>query len=256
MQLRGLRGALNKLLFGLSTWPGKIFNIIIIVLILAAVFLSMLATIPEIDAKRGELIDLIQFWLLVSFAIEYFLRLYAAPVRMFYVKSFVGIVDLITIVPLFIGIEGSVLIRLLRLARVIKIVFYLPVVKSLMISLRGSHHMLFGVLVVISLISILMGNLIFILEPETYENAFEGAWWSLVTMSTVGYGDLVPQTAEGRLIATFLIFSGISTFAMVTAVVSVSVGRLVNAKGLCVACKHEIVATANFCEHCGCNQHN
>ena len=255
MKLTGIRASLNRLLFGLSTVQGKIFNTGIIVLILIAVVLSMLDTLPSIQERWGEQIVEFQRWVLITFAVEYLLRLYASPVRFSYVKSFSGIIDLITVLPLFVGIEGSVLIRLLRLVRVIKVAFYFPVIRALLLSVRGSLHMLFGVLGVIALISVMMGNLVHIIEPETYRDAFEGAWWSLITMSTVGYGDLVPQSAGGRTIAVFLIFSGISMFAMVTAVVSVGVGRLVNAKDKCEQCHLETTVSAKFCHHCGAQQH-
>jgi len=106
------------------------------------------------------------------------------------------------------------------------------------------------VLGTIGLISVLIGNMIYILEPQTYSNAFEGTWWSLVIMSTVGYGDFVPQSGVGKLLATILIMSGICMFAMVTAVVSVKVGRMINSTVRCVSCKHGISPDFLYCPHC------
>ena len=113
---------------------------------------------------------------------------------------------------------------------------------------------LLGVLGTIALISITMGNLVYILEPDTFKNAFEGTWWSLVTMSTVGYGDFVPQTPLGRIIAAGLIMSGICMFAMVTAVVSVRVGRMVHNAVRCERCNHGISPDYDFCPHCALPQ--
>ncbi|MDX8383493.1 MAG: ion transporter [Ghiorsea sp.] len=248
------RAFLNKLLFELSTPQGKAFNHAVIIIILLAVFLSMLDTVDTYHEKWGETFDVIQQWVLIAFAIEYALRLYTTPMRLYYFKSFNGIVDLVTILPLFIGIDGNVVIRLLRLVRVVKVAFYFPVVRALFSSLQGAQQMLLGVLGTIAMISILMGNLVYILEPQTYADAFEGAWWSLVTMSTVGYGDFVPQTLAGRLIATILIMSGICMFAMVTAVISVRVGRMANLGTKCVECNRAISSEYTYCPHCSKEQ--
>lgn len=127
-------------------------------------------------------------------------------------------------------------------------------VRSLFASLRGSLQLLMGVLGTIGLISVMVGNMIYILEPQTYSNAFEGTWWSLVTMSTVGYGDFVPQTALGKMLAASLIMSGICMFSMVTAVISVKVGRMINNSAKCISCNHGIAPDYLFCPHCAAAQ--
>jgi len=111
-----------------------------------------------------------------------------------------------------------------------------------------------GVLGTIGLISVLVGNSIFILEPQTFANAFEGTWWSLVTMSTVGYGDFVPQTALGKTLAAALIMSGICMFAMITAVISVKVGRLVSHMNRCMSCNRGLPPDYTYCPHCAAPQ--
>jgi len=191
---------------------------------------------------------------LVAFAIEYVLRIYAARHRWAYVKGFNGIVDLITVLPLLLVGNSYVLIRLLRLARVIRVAVSIPVVRALFASLAGSVKLLFGVLGSIGLISVLTGNMIFIMEPETFANAFEGTWWSLVTMSTVGYGDFVPHTPIGKSIAAALIMAGICMFAMVTAVISVRVGRMVNNAVRCDTCGEAISQDFPYCPHCTASQ--
>jgi len=171
-----------------------------------------------------------------------------------YMRSFNGVVDLITVLPLFLVGSSFVSIRLLRLARVIRVAVSIPVVRSLFASLRGSVRLLMGVLMTIGLISVLVGNLIFILEPMTFANAFEGSWWSLVTMSTVGYGDFVPHTALGKTLAAALIMSGICMFSMVTAVISVRVGRMINSVVQCAQCHHRIAEDFLYCPHCATPQ--
>ncbi|MDX8389166.1 MAG: ion transporter [Mariprofundaceae bacterium] len=252
--LTGLRAQLNSLLFDTSTTQGKILNRIIIVVIMVAVFLSMMDTVANVHNVWAAEFATAQRWIMIGFTIEYVLRVYAAPRRAHYMKGFNGIIDLLTILPLFLGMDGNALIRLLRLFRVVKVALHFPVVRALFLSLQGSMPMLLGVLGTIAMISVLMGNLINILEPETFPNAFDGAWWSLVTMSTVGYGDFVPQTPSGRMVAAALIMAGICMFAMVTAVISVRVGRMANMGTKCVGCNRAISSEFSYCPHCGSEQ--
>ncbi len=253
-ELRGLRGMLNTLLFDLSSPVGKAFNACMWIMIVLAVLASMLDTVPAVHARWGRELVMFQHQALILFAVEYALRIYAARDRWGYIKSFNGLVDLMTVLPLFVAGQSYTAVRLLRLARIIRVAVSVPVVRALFKSLAGSGRLLAGVLGTISLISILAGNIIYIVEPQTFANAFEGAWWSLVTMSTVGYGDFVPDTAAGKAIASLLIMSGICMFAMVTAVISVRVGRMVNNIRRCHACAEAISQDFLFCPHCGAEQ--
>lgn len=254
LQLTGLRKALNEILFDTRTLAGRITNWGMLALIMVVVIGSMINTVDAYNVKWGDQIHQFERWVLYAFAIEYVLRVYAARNRKHYILSFNGIVDLITVLPLFVVGDSFVLVRLLRLARVIRVAISFPVVRSLFASLRGSLKLLMGVLGTIGLISVMVGNMIYILEPETYSNAFEGTWWSLVTMSTVGYGDFVPQTAVGKMLAASLIMSGICMFAMVTAVISVKVGRMINNSAKCVSCNHGIAPDYLYCPHCATAQ--
>ncbi len=250
-ELRGLRRQLNILLFEVATPIGRLFNLTMLLLIIAAVLASMLDTIPGLHVRWGAWFERFQHQVLVLFAAEYALRVYAARSRWGYIKSYNGIVDLLTVLPLFLAGQSYAMVRLLRLARIIRVAVSVPVVRALFASLAGSGRLLAGVLGTIALISVLAGNVIYIMEPDTFANAFEGTWWSLVTMSTVGYGDFVPATAGGKAIASALIMAGICMFAMVTAVISVRVGRMVNNTRRCSACAEAISQDFLYCPHCG-----
>ena len=254
LHLSGPRRVLNEVLFDTRTLGGRITNISMLVLIMIVVIGSMINTVDVYNAQWGEQIHQFERWVLYTFAVEYVLRVYSARNRKHYILSFNGIVDLITVLPLFIVGGSFVLVRLLRLARVIKVAISIPVVRSLFSSLKGSLKLLLGVLGTIGLISVMVGNMIYILEPQTYSNAFEGTWWSLVTMSTVGYGDFVPQSAVGKMLAASLIMSGICMFAMVTAVISVKVGRMINNSAKCTTCNHGIAPDYLYCPHCASAQ--
>jgi len=252
--LRGLRRALNTLLFGMDEPLGRVFNLAMLSLIVVAVLASMLDTVPALHGRWGAEFEQFQHGVLVLFALEYVLRAYAAYPRRSYLCSYNGVVDLLTVLPLFLTGQSYAMVRLLRLARIIRVAVSVPVVRALFASLAGSGRLLGGVLGTIALISVLAGNIIYIMEPETFANAFEGTWWSLVTMSTVGYGDFVPRTGAGKAIASALIMSGICMFAMVTAVISVRVGRMVNNVRRCGACAEAISQDFLYCPHCGAEQ--
>jgi len=249
-----VRSHLNHYLFDLSSTAGRITNYFILLLIVATVFLSMLDTVDEYHTMLQNFLPIMESFILYFFLLEYALRFFSAHNRMKYVKSFHGIIDLITILPLIFGMHSSILIRLLRLIRLFKITMYFPLLVNLFESVAGSLALLFAVLGTTTLISVIIGNIIFIVEPSTFPNAFEGTWWSLVTMSTVGYGDYVPVSVVGKLLAAFLILIGICMFAMVTAVISVRVGRMVHMDTKCMECNTSISSEYRYCPFCGSDQ--
>ncbi len=253
-QQENVRDKLRRHLFDLKSPAGRISNYSILSIILISVLLSMMNTLPNIHQQWDDYISLFQTAVLLVFLLEYSLRIYAARERRAYILSFNGIIDLLTILPLILGEQSAVAVRLLRLLRLFKIATYFPVLMNLLKSISGAIHMVAAVLGSIAAVSILVGNLAFILEPETFTNAFEGVWWSLVTMSTVGYGDVVPHTVGAKVLAGILILVGICTFAMMTAVISVRVGRMVNMSVTCFQCDKSISPEYEFCPHCGLSQ--
>ena len=253
-QRRGFRILLNRCMFDLSTTGGKIVNYTVLLLILLSVFLSMFNTISEVRNSFGEEIAVFQMFVIYVFFVEYILRVYSAADRKKYVTGFYGIIDLLTVLPVFFGSSGSSIMRLARLVRILKVTQYFPVLATLMRSVSGALQMILAVFATIATVSIFSGNLIYMLEPETFGNAFIGAWWSLVTMSTVGYGDLVPHSVGGMMLGAALIMVGICVVAMMTAVIAVRVGRMVNMNKKCFDCEQTISSEHNYCPHCGQDQ--
>lgn len=248
------RSRLHGILFEMRTPLGKIVNYLILILIVAVVFTTMLATVESTPKIWVQYFQWFEEFVLYVFLLEYMLRVYSAKHRWDYVRSFNGVVDFLTVLPLLIGGQGAVAVRLLRLLRLVKITTFFPVLKSLLMSVSGALNLVMAVMGTIGLVSLLVGNLVYLVEPHTFSNAFEGLWWSLVTMSTVGYGDMVPQTLFGKILGGVLILTGIVMFAMVTAVISVRVGRMVHMNARCLYCDKQISPEYKFCPYCGENQ--
>ncbi len=242
---------MNLILFEVRTPVGKAVNYSILILIVAVVLASMMATVPSVANEWIDRIHMFEQFVLYVFVVEYALRIYASKNTWKYLTSFNGVVDFLTVIPLVLGNQGMAAVRLLRLLRLVKITTFFPVLKSLFVSVSGALGLIAAVLGTITLISLLVGNLIFVAEPETFSNAFEGLWWSLVTMSTVGYGDFVPQTVMGKVLGGLLILTGILMFAMVTAVISVRVGRMVHMNDVCGHCNKSISPEYVYCPFCG-----
>lgn len=248
------RCRLNILLFQIRTPAGRACNLLIMLLIVGSVLISMLGTVRGLDALWLQRIRALEIGVSWLFVCEYLLRLYAAERPRDYALGFYGIVDLLTVLPLLLTGDPGLAIRLLRVLRLIKLVRYMKALRLFFASMRDTMEVIAAVLAGISVSAILAGNLVYALEPGTFSDAFAGAWWSIVTMTTVGYGDIVPQTVACKVIAVLLMVFGIAMFAMVTGVVSVKVARTLINSAHCGACGRQISSVYRFCPHCGAHQ--
>jgi voltage-gated potassium channel len=253
-QSRDIKELLHRYLFNMNSHAGKITNYSILAMIITSVLFSMFNTLPDIHHEWGEKIFSFQMFILYVFLFEYLLRIYAAKSRLKYMFGFYGIIDLLTVLPLAFGSPGSAIMRLCRLFRILNLASYFPVLATLLRSVSGAMNMILAVLATIAAVSVFSGNLAYMIEPETFRNAFIGTWWSLVTMSTVGYGDLVPHTAVGMALGGALILIGVCVVAMMTAVIAVRVGRMVNMTNKCFECEKPVSSEFSFCPHCGQDQ--
>jgi len=246
-----IKAQINRALFELSTPIGRRCNIGIMMLILLGVLVSMLGSLDRLPSHWREGISHIELGITVVFAVEYLSRIYSARNRAGYAFSIFGIVDLLTILPLLLIGDTGFAIRLLRIFRMLKLFRYLRALRYFMAALKDVLEMMTVVLVTIVLVVLISGNLMHYLEPENITNAFEGCWWSIVTMTTVGYGDLVPTTVPGRVVASALMMLGMAMFAMFTATISVKIAHVVKSKHACRHCTAKIATEYRFCPHCG-----
>ncbi len=248
------RGRLNRLLFDLKNPAGRNVNLFIILVVIGGVLLSMLATVPGIQHQWGRAIWIAEVSITAAFTVEYLLRLYAAKRRREYALGFFGLVDLFTVLPLLLTGDPALALRLLRIVRLLKLARYLGTLWLFVASMRDVLEIILVAVASIAVAVLMAGNLIYLLEPGTVSNAFGGVWWSLVTMTTVGYGDIVPQTTAGRLLAALLMIMGIAMFAMITGVVSYKISSTMRSRRPCGSCHRSIEAGFTYCPNCGALQ--
>lgn len=247
-----LKAKLQEIIFGAETTSGKIFDIILIASILISVLVVMLDSIKSINQEYGELLYNIEWFFTIIFTIEYILRLYAVSKPIKYATSFFGVVDLLAIIPTYIGVFFPAtryftvirILRVLRIFRVLKFVQYIGAAKTLLIALKQSRRKITVFIFTVLTLVVIFGSLMYIIEGE--ENGFtsipRSIYWAIVTLTTVGYGDISPNTPLGQAFAAFIMILGYGIIAVPTGIVTAELSRTENKQistQVCKECNHE-----------------
>jgi len=259
------RQRLHEIIFEADTRAGKIFDIVLIISILLSVIAVMLDSIPEIHYSSQKTLYGIEWFFTIIFSIEYGLRLISVRRPLGYATSFYGIIDLLAILPTYFSllIPGSQyflvirLIRVLRIFRILKLVQYLNEAKVIMRALKASRRKIIVFLFTVATLVVIFGSLMYVIEGE--DNGFtsipRSVYWSIVTLTTVGYGDISPKTGLGQAIASVIMILGYGIIAVPTGIVTTEMTRASADKistQVCPACSaegHDIDAV--YCKYCG-----
>ncbi len=260
------RARMFEIIFGHDTPAGKAFDVALLVAILGSVAAVMLESVPHVQAAWGRRLYLLEWAFTLLFLVEYVLRLLSVAEPLRYARSFFGVVDLFAIVPSFLSFlvpGGQELIvvravRLLRIFRVLKLSEYNREARRLGGALRASLPKIAVFVLAVVTIVVIVGALMYLVEGP--ENGFTSiptsVYWAIVTLTTVGYGDVAPQTTLGRALASALMIAGYGIIAVPTGIATaeaLSSGiRLRAACGPCAGCGHATVdPDARFCSRCG-----
>ncbi len=261
-----IRQQMHQIIYEADTPAGKIFDIILLVLILLSVILVMLDSVSWIRLKHETLLDQFEWIITVLFSAEYIARIIVVRKPFKYITSFYGIIDLLSILPKYISlifVGGSSLIafralRLLRVFRILKLSRYIGESNFLMASLWASRAKIGVFLFTVLILCIIFGTIMYLIEGE--ENGFtnipRAIYWCIVTLTTVGYGDIAPMTPLGRFLASFIMIMGYGIIAVPTGIVTSEMSYRhknpdTNTQS-CQNCMNENhVDNAIFCHECG-----
>lgn len=249
------------IIFKDDTPSAKLFDLILLIVIFASVVVVVFDSVPGVSERFHGLFLGLEILFTILFTFEYVMRLITARRPWRYMRSFFGIVDLLAILPVFlyfIGIHHLAVIRILRLLRVFRILKlgnYMSQARIITDALKASRHKIFVFLYAVTMLVIVFGGLMYVIEYETtgFESIPSSMYWAIVTLSTVGYGDITPQTPLGQLVAGVIMVLGYGLIAVPTGIVTVEMARAERSGSrICGGCGAGIRdGDAKFCKHCG-----
>jgi voltage-gated potassium channel len=259
---QNVRTRLARIIFESDTPAGRRFDVVLLWAIVLSILLVMLESIQSIRATYGSTLRAFEWSFTALFTVEYVLRLYAAPRPYRYATSFFGVVDLLTIVPsylsLFVVGAQSLLairaLRLLRVFRILKLSRYLGEADVLSAALRASRFKITVFLFTVLTIVVIVGSVMYLVEgaQSGFTSIPTSIYWAIVTLTTVGYGDIAPTTALGKLISSVLMIVGYGVIAVPTGIVTAELTRAAR-QGDGTAVRVVAAATSErpSCSNCG-----
>ncbi len=259
------KSKIHEVIYGTHTPTGKLFDIILLVVIIYSIIIVMLESVEGYDIKYHQFFNISEWIVTILFSIEYFLRIICVKKPSKYIFSFYGIIDLLATIPKYLSLifAGSQYftalraLRLLRVFRILKLVRFLGESNNLIRALSASRTKIFIFVFVVLIISIILGTLMYLVEgPQHGFNSIpHSIYWTIVTLTTVGYGDISPETPLGQFIATFIMIIGYGIIAVPTGIVSaeyVSSKTEFDKGRSCEDCGADIHRNdAAFCRKCG-----
>lgn len=256
----------NIIIHGVNTPAGKLFDILLLIVILLSVFVVMLESVDTFDNRYHNFLVTCEWIITIFFTVEYILRIISTNKPWKYILSFYGIIDLISLLPMYLSFflpssrTLSVVraLRLLRLFRVLNLVQFSGQASQLRLAINASRTKIIVFIYFVFVISILLGAVMYVVEPRDsgFTSIPTSIYWCIVTLTTVGYGDIAPVTALGKIIASFIMILGYGIIAVPTGIVTAELATNNNNKkllpGACKKCgTMDHRTTAEFCYSCG-----
>ncbi|NER13321.1 ion transporter [Leptobacterium flavescens] len=253
-----LKNQLHEIIYEADTPAGKLFDVALLILILASIVLVMLESVNAIDAKYHNQLLLAEWIVTILFTLEYIARIISLRKPVNYIFSFYGIIDFLATIPLYISyfFAGSQVLlalrafRLLRVFRILKLVRFIGEASQLKEALRSSRAKITVFVYTVLILAVIMGTIMYLVEGDRsgFNSIPRSIYWTIVTLTTVGYGDIAPQTALGQAIASLIMIIGYGIIAVPTGIVTAEFamqGRK----------KKEIHMNTQSCPSCGVDGH-
>ena len=263
MTKKDLKNKLHIIIAEADTPMGKLFDVVLLILILVSVILVMLESVASIDAHYHDLLYFGEWIITIFFTIEYILRIISVKKPLNYIFSFYGIIDFLSTIPLYLSfiLAGSNALlavralRLLRVFRILKITRYMGEANKLSRALRNSKAKILVFLFAVLILSIIAGTIMYLIEGEQsgFVSIPISVYWCIVTLTTVGFGDIAPVTPLGQFIAAIIMIMGYGIIAVPTGIVSAEYARK---KKPTINDPEYIHLNTQSCQNCNENNHN
>lgn len=260
------RSRLHEIIYESNTKEGKAFDVSLLILIVLSILVVMLDSIESYRNSYGHIFIILEWIFTIIFTIEYILRLITIKQPLRYAISFLGIIDLLAIIPAYLSLffaGGQTLLvfralRLLRIFRIFKLNHYISEMRFLGAAVKGSLRKISIFMMIVLMLVIILGSLMYLVEAG--QNGFnsipDSVYWAIVTITTVGYGDISPVTPLGKFLASFIMMMGYGIIAVPTGIITTEMALAVKRKEqkheVCPRCgKEGHDADADFCKKCG-----
>ncbi|MCK0109195.1 ion transporter [Flavobacteriaceae bacterium S0825] len=251
------RHKLHEILYEADTPNGKVFNIVLFIVIIASIVFVMLESVESIDSKYHKFLDSAEWVITILFSLEYVARIITVKKPLKYAFSFFGIIDLLSTIPkylsfFFIGSQSLVALRALRLLRVfriLKLARYIGESTNLTRAMKASRAKISVFILFVFILCIILGTIMYLIESgqdSGFTSIPRSVYWAIVTLTTVGYGDIAPVSALGQLISSFIMLMGYAILAVPTGIVSAEVVRIN---------KHNVHTNTQSCPYCMTENH-
>ncbi|MFV0217737.1 ion transporter [Empedobacter falsenii] len=255
-----LKQKIFDIIFEADTPYGKLFDISLLFLILTSVGLVMLESIPAINARHHMVLITLEWILTCLFTLEYLLRIYCVKNRWRYIFSFYGVIDLLSILPFYLGLflptskylASIRILRLLRIFRIFNLTRFTRGRNVLVLGLKESKDKIIVFLSFVLLIVVVIGSIMYMVEHDHPESGFTSIpisiYWAIVTLTTVGYGDISPVTGLGQFLASVVMIIGYGVIAVPTSIVTMEMNKASKTKD-------DIPNNTERCRNCGDDYH-
>ena len=263
--MKSLRQSTHHFIFDSDTPAARGFDLALVFVILISVVSVILESMPAFNARYGHILDQTEWIITIIFTLEYVTRIWSHPKPLKYVFSFYGIIDFLAIIPtyldlIFAGAMSLAIIRgirLLRIFRILKITRYSREGRVIVEALKASRVKILVFLFAVVMVVLIIGTLMYLIEGESsgFTSIPAGIYWAIVTLTTVGFGDITPVTTLGKFIASFVMILGYGVIAVPTGIVTFEIATSIKSSRENRECKHcghrAHDVDANYCKSCG-----
>ena len=272
-ELPAWRRRIHDIIFEADTFAGRLFDIVLLVSIALSVIAVMLETVEDFNSSYGNWLVGAEWVFTILFTIEYILRIISVKQPLKYIFSFFGVVDLLSIIPTYLALFAVPdqahylttirILRLLRLFRIFKMARYIGGANLILMALKMSRPKIVVFLFAVLTMAIIMGTVMYIVEGTSsppnpaFSSIPQSTYWAIVTITTVGYGDIAPMHPLGKFLASFAMITGYAIIAVPTGIVGAEINRQMKRKQdysnrACSNCGAQVhTSDARYCRVCG-----